>query len=62
MTTKTRVVIYLDPATVATLHRLRTKSGATVSELCRRALAAGLIQIQSEVDPGTLPGGSEGKK
>ena len=59
MATKTRVVIYLDVATVAALRALRAKGGASLSELCRRAIAAGLATIHSgdKNEPGkTSPG------
>jgi hypothetical protein len=39
---KTRVVIYLDEAERAALQKLKINTGASIAELCRRAIASWL--------------------
>jgi Ribbon-helix-helix protein, copG family len=36
---KIRVVIYLEASQIAALQRLKAKTGASIAELCRRAIA-----------------------
>jgi hypothetical protein len=62
MATKTRVVIYLDPATVAALQALQRTSGASLSELCRRSIVAWLTSIQRPIPPSVKFEGHPPKK
>jgi len=39
MPKKTRVVIYLEAAQLAVLSHLKAATGASIAELCRRAVA-----------------------